>query len=373
MTAPTQLSIHGTCLTRVQSLVFRTGSNIDTTVLSTTTLTWTATTTTLLLLSPGHSGGPAKILATATTPVTTGLTFLFYATPAIARTGGSVVATTSVGSGRLLTTKTGGVFAYGTSHFHGSLPGLGVSVSDITAIASTCNDRGYWLVGKDGGVFAFGNATFYGSLPQLGVTPHAPIVGIKASPGCDGYWLVSADGGVFAFGEATFYGSLPADGVTVTDIVSMWAKDSGEGYYLVGSDGGVFAFGSATFYGSLPNDGIKVNDIVGIASLAQTAPILGRPSARPLNSVHPARAALPQGYYLVGSDGGVFAFGNVPFRGSLGGSALSSPVVGIITYSAYSQPTARPALSPAIPSSFHIYSLVQANGTVTNYTFLPVG
>jgi hypothetical protein len=34
------------------------------------------------------------------------------------------------------------------------------------------------------------------------------------------------------------------------------------------------------------------------------------------------------GYWLVASDGGVFAFG-APFFGSLGGTTLSAPVVGI--------------------------------------------
>jgi hypothetical protein len=35
------------------------------------------------------------------------------------------------------------------------------------------------------------------------------------------------------------------------------------------------------------------------------------------------------GYWLVASDGGVFAFGNVPFYGSMGGKPLNSPIVGI--------------------------------------------
>jgi hypothetical protein len=38
-----------------------------------------------------------------------------------------------------------------------------------------------------------------------------------------------------------------------------------------------------------------------------------------------------QGYVLVGADGGTFAFGNVHFSGSLGGTNPSAPVVGIAT------------------------------------------
>ncbi|MGH9156617.1 MAG: hypothetical protein ACRD1K_12455, partial [Acidimicrobiales bacterium] len=35
------------------------------------------------------------------------------------------------------------------------------------------------------------------------------------------------------------------------------------------------------------------------------------------------------GYWLVGSDGGVFAYGDALFAGSTGGSRLSRPVVGL--------------------------------------------
>src|SRR5436309_11609202 len=39
-----------------------------------------------------------------------------------------------------------------------------------------------------------------------------------------------------------------------------------------------------------------------------------------------------RGYWLVASDGGIFAFGNAPFRGSMGGVALAKPVVGMVRY-----------------------------------------
>ena len=35
------------------------------------------------------------------------------------------------------------------------------------------------------------------------------------------------------------------------------------------------------------------------------------------------------GYWLVGADGGIFAFGNANFYGSMGGQPLNQPVVGI--------------------------------------------
>jgi hypothetical protein len=35
------------------------------------------------------------------------------------------------------------------------------------------------------------------------------------------------------------------------------------------------------------------------------------------------------GYWLVASDGGIFAFGDAPYHGSTGGTVLASPVVGM--------------------------------------------
>jgi len=36
-----------------------------------------------------------------------------------------------------------------------------------------------------------------------------------------------------------------------------------------------------------------------------------------------------QGYWLDASDGGIFAFGDAPFHGSMGGTALAQPAVGM--------------------------------------------
>ncbi|MHB1762353.1 MAG: hypothetical protein ACYCS4_06355, partial [Acidimicrobiales bacterium] len=64
---------------------------------------------------------------------------------------------------------------------------------------------------------------------------------------------------------------------------------------LVGSNGGVFSFGDAGFYGSL-----------GTLQVTPSSPVVGM-------------AATPdgRGYWLVGSDGGVFAFDS-KFYGSMG-------------------------------------------------------
>jgi hypothetical protein len=49
----------------------------------------------------------------------------------------------------------------------------------------------------------------------------------------------------------------------------------------------------------------------------------------------PVRSLVPtddgRGYWLVASDGGVFAF-DAPFRGSMGGRPINKPVTGMVRY-----------------------------------------
>ncbi len=71
-------------------------------------------------------------------------------------------------------------------------------------MAATARGDGYWFVSSDGGIFAFGSSAFHGSMG--GQTLHAPVMGMAADNATGGYWLVAADGGVFSFG-APFYGS----------------------------------------------------------------------------------------------------------------------------------------------------------------------
>jgi hypothetical protein len=194
----------------------------------------------------------------------------------------------------------GGVFAF-NAPYEGSVPGLGVHVNDIVGMAYDGATGGYRLVGRDGGVFAF-NAPYAGSVPGLGVHV-GNVVGIADDPSTGGYWLVGSDGGVFAF-NAPFDGSVPGLGAHVGNVVGIAAAGAGRGYLLVGSDGGVFAF-DAPFAGSVPGLRIRVGDVVGITFDGATG-----------------------GYWLVGSDGGVFAF-SAPFAGSLGGLTLDQPVVAL--------------------------------------------
>ncbi len=131
----------------------------------------------------------------------------------------------------------------------------------------------------------------------------APPVTVKqAIP--DGYWLVGSDGGIFSFGSAAFFGST-GNLTLQRPVMGISPTADRQGYWLVGSDGGIFAFGDAGFYGSLPGLGFAP---AGSGGHALAAPIV---------------AAVPStddaGYFMVASDGGVFAFGDARFAGSCPG------------------------------------------------------
>src|SRR5438309_10026733 len=76
---------------------------------------------------------------------------------------------------------------------------------------------------------------------------------------------------------------------------------------MVASDGGIFAFGDARFSGSM--GGQRLN--------------------APVQSLVPDPDG--GGYWLVASDGGVFAFA-APFRGSMGNVRLNKPVTGMVPF-----------------------------------------
>ena len=189
---------------------------------------------------------------------------------------------------------------------------LAAAVTAASAGAPPVADRlGYWMVASDGGIFSFGDAGFHGSTGAL--TLNSPIVGMARTPTGRGYWLVAADGGIFNFGDAPFFGS--AGNIRLqAPIVGMASTPTGRGYWLVASDGGIFAFGDAPFLGSTGN--IRLNK-----------PIVGMTPTRDVFLTDSGPRAA--GYWLVASDGGIFAFGGAEFYGSTGNMVLNQPIVGI--------------------------------------------
>ena len=171
--------------------------------------------------------------------------------------------------------------------------------------------RGYWLVGSDGGIFSFGQAQFYGSTGSLHL--QRPVVGMVPTADHGGYWLDASDGGIFAYGDTQFYGSLPGLGL----------HPAGSGLPnslnapIVGmvpsiDDGGYFMVAS--------DGGVFA---FGDAHFAGSCPGIGGCSGA-------AVAVMPDasgnGYWLVTSTGNIYTFGDAPYFGAPGHGTVTSAV-----------------------------------------------
>ncbi len=183
---------------------------------------------------------------------------------------------------------------------------------------------GYWLVGADGGVFAF-NAPFEGSgapgagSPGLCAFAFGPGIDINAES------LANADGILSRVNCVGIAGSEGSSGCWVAD----------------------FTFGDAGFHGSMGGKALNA-PIVGIAATPDgkgywlvgsdgglfafgDATFYGSMGGHALNQPVTGMAANPDGsgYWLVAADGGIFAFGGAPFEGSMSGTRLNAPIVGM--------------------------------------------
>ncbi len=174
--------------------------------------------------------------------------------------------------------------------------------------------HGYWLVGSDGGIFTFGSASFYGSTGSL--TLQRPVVGITPTRDRAGYWLVASDGGTFAFGDAGFYGSIPGLG--------LHPAGSGLPHSLNAPIVGMVPAADGQGYFVVASDGGVFAFGPG-ASFAGSCPGIGGCSG-PAVSVIPD--ATGNGYWLFTATGNVYTFGDAPFLGSPG--SVGSPVTSAV-------------------------------------------
>jgi hypothetical protein len=225
-----------------------------------------------------------KLPATTTTltpaanPAVVGHLELLTATVSTTSPGGSITGTVQFFEGSILLgtvplagnqevvdveTKVPGTYGL-TASYSGdaaNAPSTSLALDLVELGLGQAGTHGYWLVGSDGGIFTFGSAQFYGSTGAL--TLQRPVVGITPTSDLGGYWLVASDGGIFTFGDAGFFGSIPGMGFAPAETGA--AKEL-------------------------------------------NAPIVGMvPSSN------------GGGYFMVGSDGGVFAFGDAKFEGSCPG------------------------------------------------------
>jgi hypothetical protein len=97
-------------------------------------------------------------------------------------------------------------------------------LASASHVAKTGSGGGYWVASADGGVFAFGTAKFYGSMAAKPIK--APITGIVATSDDKGYWLVARDGGVFGFGDALYQGSMAGQKLAAP-VVGLASSSSG--------------------------------------------------------------------------------------------------------------------------------------------------
>ena len=197
----------------------------------------------------------------------------------------------------------------GADHHHGPPDDDHDGGADTPA---TTTQHGYWLVGSDGGIFTFGAAHFYGSTGSLEL--QRPIVGIAPTSSRTGYWLVASDGGIFAF-DTGFYGSVPGLGF----------NPAGSGLANSLNDPIVGMVPSTTGHGyfMVASDGGVF--AFGDAHFAGSCPGIG-------GCVGAAVAVVPDasgnGYWIVTKAGNVYAFGNAGYFGAPGlqGSPMTSAV-----------------------------------------------
>jgi hypothetical protein len=200
------------------------------------------------------------------------------------------------------------------------------------AVAGTAGPStdGYVLLGGDGGTFPFG-VPFAGSAASdptrcpANVTdrnePNGTCWSMAVTPSGQGYWILNGDtGAIYSYGTAVSYGE-PAGrfaGVGrefVPNMLQIVATPGGKGYWVYESGesglGTVDHFGDAGFFG----------DTTTIA----------RTTGSGFNGVPVGMAATAdgKGYWEVWSDGGVFAFGDAKYYGSMGGTRLAQKVIGI--------------------------------------------
>jgi hypothetical protein len=230
--------------------------------------------------------------------------------------------------------------------------------------------NGYWLLGGDGGVFGYGSSGFFGSgastaadcptNPPARSMPGGSCWSMAPTSDGQGYWILNAySGKIYTFGNAVPYGQ-PADASAYSGGADTWptavdivATPDGKGYWVLEEGlrglGSVRAFGDAVPYGdeSTIDHGVPhVGAPVAIASTPDgkgywiadsdggvfgfgDATFAGSMGGTPLNAPVVGMAATGDGYWLAASDGGVFAFGDATFQGSMAATPLAKPVVGI--------------------------------------------
>jgi Cu/Zn superoxide dismutase len=297
----------------------------------------------------------------------------------VVQPGAVPMGTQGGGGGYWTTAADGAVFAHGGAGYFGRQGPAGLG-GPIVAMAATADRAGYYLAAADGGVFTQGSAAFAGSLG--GTALNRPVVGM-ATPASHAraelHDQAGANVGTVTFAQvgarvrasvvvtgltpaSEFHGfHIHTNGACTGDFVTSAGGHWNPGGVSHGDHQGdlpsVYADARGTARASTYLDSFTVAQLLGDPGGVAVVVHAGRdnyaniptrystvdgpgPDATTKNTgdagaryacgvVGPTGGTTGAGYWLAASDGGVFAFGDAAYLGSMGGSPLSSPVVAI--------------------------------------------
>jgi hypothetical protein len=221
-------------------------------------------------------------------------------------------------SGYWMVTSEGHVYAFGDARHLGDADTF-LGGAEAVDLERTPSGNGYWIVDELGHLYAFGDATHLGNAGRAALGKGEFVTSLSATRSGAGYWIFTNRGRVLPFGDAAFFGDLSKTALNGPVLDSI-PTPSGQGYYMVAADGGIFAFGDAAFHGSMGDRKLNAPIQSLVPAISGDAP--GRPGPDP---------GRDGGYWLVASDGGVFAF-DAPFRGSMGDRRLNRPMTGMVPF-----------------------------------------
>ena len=173
---------------------------------------------------------------------------------------------------------------------------------------------------------------------RLGASYHVPVT-VEGTPGARACDIETGDltptqGAAWAVAEiaarrrptlycnkstwAAVVGALHARGVSSSSVDFWIADPTGVPHVVPGSAVTQYAWNQLGQTGGLNVDlsatnGVWPGSIVPVSNRPATVAIVGVPGGG--------------GYWEIGADGGVFAYGNAQFHGSLGGQKLTAPIV----------------------------------------------
>ena len=298
------VTVTGTNLTGATGVMFGKTAGTSVTVASATSLT---------VVAPAEAAGTVDVTVTTGggTSATSALDEFTYSSCAIPTVTAVSPATGPAGGGTSVTVTGTGFEVAGspatcvlTDVMFGTTVGTAMNVTSATA-ATITSPAGTGTV--DITVTGPGGTSATSSADQFTYAAPAPT---------NGFFTLGSNGKVYDYGNAMTGIGDASNLRLAAPTISMAVTPDGKGYWLLGQDGGIFAYGDATFQGSSG----QINPSQPAGGSNSFIP------ARPLVGI--VSTADGKGYWMVGEDGGVFAFGDATFVGSSGQISPTKPAGG---------------------------------------------